>query len=133
MHFGTLVDFVHRTAFDFLQDPEQGGAFLRAFSAPQCIPQTIYLQVHIAELRLFGIRDKWFRTLNDPEVLVKIMHQIWHAEYTMGVSQKTLCGLVDTVVNRINRNYEYEHTGSHWSARWGHLQSSHREPSPIRI
>ena len=106
----TTVDFIHRTALDFMRDRGQGGVFLEANLPLEFIPQVTLAQVSIGILRLFGCRDR---------TVTPIMREISRAENQTGVAQLRLCELLDITMSRIDRTDVVKNTDSHWSARWG--------------
>lgn len=109
------VDFVHRSAVDFMHDPNQGGAFLKDNKLDNFHPQVLYVKVLIARIRLFGLRE------NDS---IDIMSNIARAERDTKVPQTTLCNLLENTMSRIDRDYGDSHDDSHWSERWGGVPGS---------
>ena len=115
------VDFIHRTAHDFMRDPAQGGSFLRANIPSGFHPQVSYVKVLLAKLRIFG--SNYDLNVDD------IMNEIRSAEDETGVAQTRLCDLMDDVMSRIDRIRGAWPTGTHWSIRLGDplWSSMHKE------
>lgn len=111
------VHFVHRSAVDFMHDPNQGGAFLKDNKLDNFHPQVLYVKVLIARIRLFGLRD-------NHDSIIKIMSNIARAERDTQVPQTTLCNLLENIMSRIDQRYRDPHDDSHWSERWGDLPES---------
>lgn len=107
------VDFVHRTALDFLQDPRHGGAFLIAHSPSDFDPRVSYVKVSLAKMRLFGIQCQWYADY--------IMYEMSRAERQTGVAQEQLCELIDVVMSTIDHTHPDWRPESHWCTRWGDL------------
>ncbi len=107
------VEFVHRTAIDFMQDQRQGGAFLKASSPPEFDPQVSYVKVSLAKLSLFGRRyDKH---------VIEIMSQMWDAENRVGVAQEYLCEFINDAMSNIDLTHPDWDPDSPWCTRWGSL------------
>lgn len=109
------VNFVHRTAIDFLRDPSQGGAFLKAHIPENFDPQVSYVKVSLAKLRLFGVQCSGY--VDD------IMGQMWEAENDTGVAQEQLCELIDDVMSKTDSKHPDWRPDSHWCTRWGGLSN----------
>ena len=118
------VDFIHRTARDYMRDAAQGGTFLKANTPLNFHPQVSYVKVLLAKARLFG----------SPHTYVdSMMYSMRLAEYKTGVAQTQLCHLMDDVMSGIDRNYGARPTHIHWSIRWGGTlwSSMHEELSIV--
>lgn len=55
LQLSSTVNFIHRTAVDFLRSPELGGKFLQANLPPEFDPQVLYVKSSIAKLRLMPL------------------------------------------------------------------------------
>ena len=121
LHRKVTVNFIHRTARDFVQDSAQGGTFLKANTPSGFHPQASYVKVQLAKARLFGFSG---------EDVDDIMWKTGVAEDMTGVAQTRLCDLIDDVMSRIDRTCGPWPTISHWSKRirWArdNLRSMHR-------
>ena len=108
------VNFIHRTARDFMRDAAQGGAFLKANTPSGFHPRVSFVKVLLAKARLFGSNDK-----RNFDVGVHIMMiNIRLAEKETQVAQTQLCDLTDDVMSRIDRICGPWPTNTHWSVRW---------------
>ena len=108
------VDYIHRTARDFMLDSTQGGTFLKANIPSGFHPQVSYIKVLVAKLRLFGC----LRYSNRHPTPDDIMKNIRLAEDETGVAQTGLCDLIEDVMSRIDRTCGPWPTNIHWSVRW---------------
>lgn len=109
------VEFVHRTAIDFLQDPRRGGAFLKASSPTDFDPQVSSVKASLARLSLSGTKcDKYVQ---------EIMTQMWDAENRTGVAQEHLCEFKDDVMSNIDLTHPDWGPDSPWCTRRGSLVS----------
>ena len=115
------VDFIHRTARDFMRDGAAGGAFLKANTPSGFHPQVSFVKVLLAKKRLFE---------SEPGNAEGIMDAIRSAENQTGVAQIQLCDLMDNVMGRIDRTCGSWPTKTHWSIRWGDIwwRYMHEEP-----
>ena len=115
------VDFIHRTAFDFVRHSKQGVAFLKANSPPDFNALATYFKVQLAKLRLLGL------IVNKSYVYV-LMENLRAIEDQNGVVQLELCELLDAVMYHIDQTHRNRPLDSHWSARWGQLKSKSIRP-----
>lgn len=106
------VHFVHRSAVDFMRDPNKGGAFLEANTPDSFHPQVFYVKVLLADMRLFGLLDR-YGAIDD------VMYSMSLAEHETKLAQTTLCNLLENIMSRIDQKYGGSHDDSHWSERWG--------------
>ena len=112
LHHEVSVDFIHRTARDFMRDSTQGGTFLKANTPSDCHPLVSHVKVLLARIRLF-------RAFGDLYEVDELMRETLLAERVTGVAQTRLCELIDDVMSRIDRKCGTWPTDSHWSVRWG--------------
>ena len=103
------VDFIHRTARDFMQNFAQGGTFLKASIPSNFHPSVSWVKVLLAKARLFGQASKY---------IYPMMENIRLAEDETGVAQTRLCDLMDDVMSGIDRTCGPWPTNTHWSIRW---------------
>ena len=111
------VDFINRTARDFMRDTAQAGAFLKVNTPSGFHPQVLYVKVLLAKKRLLGDRGN-----RDLLAVDNIMWEFYEAECETNVAQSRLCELIDDVMGRIDRTYGQRrptntHTQTHWSIR----------------
>ncbi|KAL8827114.1 MAG: hypothetical protein Q9191_003386 [Dirinaria sp. TL-2023a] len=116
------VNFIHRTALDFMRHAGQGKAFLQANTPSDFDPQVSYVKMLLARLRLFGVEQ----TSLDVD---DIMRHTWVAEKKTRVPQTALCDLIDHTLRRIDekshradRKKKTWPPNSHWCTRWGMLK-----------
>lgn len=114
---GFTIEFVHRTAFDFMQDPATGGVFLKTKTPPHFYPCVSYVKILLVNTRLFGFK----RGALDFEGKFGIMTLTSEAECLTGVAQMRLCELIDQTMARIDRNRPNWHPDSYWCVHWGPL------------
>ena len=105
------VNFIHRTAVDFMHHENAGGTFLRINAASGFNVEVFHVKVLLVRLRLFGYR----RSVED------LMHAIWLAENRTGKEQTTLCQLLDSIMWKLDQKYFDKKWSKkhHWSTRWG--------------
>lgn len=108
-----FVDFVHRTAVEFLRHTERGGKFLDANLSPDFDPQILYVKVLLGRLRLLGPKN--YLNINE------IMEQVALAEDRTGMAQTKLCELIDRTMSIIDHGHSDWHPKSHWCTRWWNL------------
>lgn len=117
------VDFIHRTARDFMRDAAQGGAFLEGNTPSGFHPRVSFVKVLLAKLRLFGCNN----STRDPNATIHdIMMYIRLAEDETEVAQTQLCNLTDDVISRIDRVCGPWPTNTHWSVHWADRPSNWR-------
>ena len=117
------IDFIHRTARDFMKYSAQGASFLEVNTPLDFHPQVSYVKVLLAKTRLFG---------NMHDNVDWILSSVRSAEDQTEVAQTGLCELIDDVMSRIDRNRGSWPTNTHWSIRWGQSPwpSMHKELLP---
>ena len=109
------VDFIHRTARDFMQDPAQGGAFLKANTPSGLDPHVSGIKVLLVKVTLVV-----FRIDLVPVFVHDMMENLCLVEDETGVAQTQLCNLIDDVMSRIYRiYYKQQPTDPNWSSYWG--------------
>ena len=118
----TTVDFVHRTAVEFLEGSIPGKEFLQINSPPNFDPQVLYVKALLGVLK----SRKWSedRYVNDG-CLGNIMLEAASAEHSTGKVQISLCELIDHTMSIIDRQYLDWCANTHWCTRWGHLARLH--------
>ena len=106
------VNWIHRTAFDFMISSEQGKAFLSINAAKGFVPEIAYCKVLLIKARLFG--------LPGPSRLGPRGEDIIHCMKSMeeaGVRQIGLWRLIDSTVSSIYRRFP-QRTDEHWTTEW---------------
>lgn len=110
------VDFVHRTAVDFLKKLGPGRAFLDANLSLESDPLNCYVKAMLGELRLWGLGKRHISIDID-----EIMIGVFIAEDQTGMAQTNLCELIDCTMSVLDRKHSRWCPDSHWCTRWGKL------------
>ncbi|KAG8525713.1 uncharacterized protein KY384_000473 [Bacidia gigantensis] len=110
------VDFIHRTAVDYIRDHEKGKAFIRANNPPRFHRHVHRAKVSLARLRLFG---------PESDDIEGVMFDIWLAEHETAVAQPGLLNMLDNIMWKLDHRY-YGHKETHWSSRWKRLCMKHK-------
>ena len=127
LELDTTVNFVHRTAADFLKNPGPGKAFLDTNSSPVFDPQVQYLKAKLGGLRLteeLTLREgiNWNsrrnRRVNNID---RIMREVADLEDSTRMPHVRLCELIDRTMSNLDRKHPFWSSGSHWCTRWGQL------------
>ena len=113
------VDFIHRTAVDFVRNSQQGEAFLTANVPHDFDVRVCRVKIELIKLSLLGLPDEIYVPGN-------IMIRIARIEKMTGVANSKLCGLVDLTMSRIDRRHPHWRPDSHWCMRWGKLAEIHQ-------
>lgn len=117
----THVDFIHRTAVDFLETTGPGKKFLEDSSAPEFDPQILSIKALLGILRLMGPMS--YPISYHPRVSLDsiddIMPEIAKVEDRAGRPQTRLCELVDGTMSVSDRLHSRWRPNSHWCMRWG--------------
>ena len=108
IHESVRVDFIHRSAVDFVRDCEQGRVFIKANDPSQFHPQVLLAKVLLARTKLYE---------HSYEDLRKLMQSIWLAEHETAVAQPSLLRILDTIMWKLDHD-KHGHNESHWSIRW---------------
>ena len=117
----TTVDFVHRTAVEFLENFESGKDFLRAKSSPNFDPQVSHIKALLGKAKVTG----------DLEDVDEIMFEAADVEDRTGMAQTSLCELIDRTVSIIDHKHPDYCPDSHWCTRFGKLAKLyHNENEP---
>ena len=119
----TSVNFVHRTAVDFLKITGPGRKFLEDNLSPDFDPQVFYIKASLGILRLLGPMSH--PNKNNTRISLhnidNIMESVAISEYRSGRPQTRLCELVDGTMTISDRLHSQWRPDSHWSMRWGRL------------
>lgn len=119
--FHTRVNFIHRTAVDFLETTGPGSKFLEDCSAPDFDPQIFSIKASLGILRLMGPMSH--PIIYDGELSLDyidyIMDEVADVEDRAGRPQTRLCELVDGTMSISDRLHSRWRPNSHWCMRWG--------------
>ena len=127
----THVDFIHRTAVDFLETTGPGRKFLEDSSAPEFDPQISSIKASLGVLRLTGPISHLMDLMSHPIIfdmgldsIDDIMDEVANVEDRAGRPQTRLCELVDGTMSISDRLHSRWRPNSHWSMRWGIMAES---------
>ena len=111
------VNFVHRTAVEFLEN-SPGKDFLLANSSPNFDPQVSYVKALIGGMKvMMHLKDEVDD--NGMSNVDRIMYEVAALEDATGKQQINLCELIDRTMSIIDRKHPDYYPGSHWCSRWG--------------
>ena len=129
LHRCTQIGFLHRTAFDFFKDNEQGQDFLNIHTTTSTHPQVLYVKALLAKLRTFPLStDK--RQIR--ESIRSIMENASVAEEATGVAQLALMDLVNRSIILLWDRSLGQPSNIHWCKVWAKpLHSSMRNQHVI--
>ena len=116
LHDSTRVEFLHRTAFDFFNDNEQGKEFLNIHTIANTHPQVLYVKALLAGLRIFPV-SKDNRPVQDS--IASIMRNASAAEEATGVAQLALMDLINRSVTLLWEHIPGQPPNLHWCRVWG--------------
>ena len=105
----TRVDFLHRTAYDFFQDNEQGKLFLAANTSTNPHPRVLYVKASIANAVMFPLDDSRIQLCID-----NAMYHTRVAEEEIGFAQPALMDLFDRSITLLYKQYAAQPSESHW-------------------
>ena len=111
------VNFVHRTAVEFLEN-SPGKDFLLANSSPNFDPQVSYVKALLGGMKvMMHLKDEVdeYGMSN----VDRIMYEVAAVEDATGKQQINLCELIDRTMSIIDRKHPDFHPSSHWCSRWG--------------
>ena len=111
----TTVEFLHRTAFDFFKDNEQGKEFLKVNNSANQHPQVLHVKALLAELVVFPL------LANDDKVrhsISVIMLFASNAEDETGVAQAALMDLLDRSITMLCERSRDKPPDIHWCKLW---------------
>lgn len=111
----TQVDFLHRTAFEFFKDNEQGKKFLEINAPMNLHPRVLYIKALLADLVVFPVPT------DDRQVtysIMRIMNSASIAEDETGVAQLDLMGLLDRSVAMLCQRCPGQPSNQHWCRAW---------------
>lgn len=118
LELNTTVDFVHRTAIDFLTAFDKGREFLRANLSPDFDTQDLYVKASLEKLRL----PRHIKLHGSYQVGINIiMRFVAEIEDRTGTAQTRLCELIDHTMSSLDHGHPDWRPNSHWCARWGKL------------
>lgn len=109
------VDFLHRTAFEFFTDNNQGKEFLRMYASANPHPQILYVKALLAILIVFPLPS------DDNKVQISIdLIMTWasFAERVTGVAQPALMDLINRSITLLYERSRDQQPHSHWCRVW---------------
>ena len=112
----TRVEFLHRTAFDFFKENEQGKEFLKTHTIANSHPQLLYTKVLLAKLVIFPVPT------NNELVQVSIESIMFNAslvEAAIGVAQLALMHLINRSITLLWEHVPGQPSSLHWCKVWG--------------
>ena len=138
------VDFIHRTAVDFLRQSKQGQIFLGAMSQSCPSPHSLYVRALLAKVNLLGFPEKPANVDANFEKDVELsahpylgdrcddfadrvarifvcetMQNLSLGDWATGAAQASLCDDVDRTLATVSNRYQGVFPMSHWSTHWG--------------
>lgn len=126
LQLDTRVDFIHRTAVDFLETTGPGRKFLEDSSVPEFDPQIFSIKASLGILRLMGPMSHFMGHMSHPisydmslDDIDEIMEKVADVEDRAGRPQTRLCELVDGTMSISDRLHSRWRPNSHWCMRWG--------------
>ena len=123
----TRVEFLHRTAFDFFNDNEQGKKFLKIHTTANIHPRVLYVKAWLANLRIFLVSMK-YRPIQD--LIRWIMKNASFAEQATGVAQLALMDLVDRSITLLWEHTPGQPANLQWYSVWGKPKAG---PFPTKV
>ena len=112
----TRVEFLHRTAFDFFNDNEQGKEFLKIHTTANTHPQVLYVKSLLADFRIFPVAT------DNSVVQGSIRSIMWNAFFTeqaTGVAQLALMDLIDRSITLLWKHTPGQPANLQWYSVWG--------------
>ena len=110
-------EFLHRTAFDFFKDNEQGKAFLETHATANPHPQVLHSKALHAVLTTFPVSmdDNAVQTHMDD-----VMYGAAEAENETGAARPALMDIIDRSVTLLWEQNAEMPSDVHWSRKWGY-------------
>ena len=109
------VEFLHRTAFDFFKNNEQGKGFMKVNNPANSHPQVLRVKAELAGLIVFPVSP-------DDDVVTDSLEEIMSgaltAEDATGVAQPALMDLVDRSITKLCERSRDLAPDIHWSRVW---------------
>ena len=109
------VEFLHRTAFDFFKNNEQGKGFLKVNTSANSHPQMLRVKALLADLIVFPVSPDDDDVTNS---LDGIMFSASIAEDETGVAQPALMDLVDRSITKLCERSRGLAPDIHWCKVW---------------
>ena len=124
------VQFLHRTAADFLEYNSQGQEFLKVNTPQDFKPYKAYIDGRLAQLIVLPPPKDSVRPLRlYREEACNIMAAARDLEWENRMANVVLLDKVDRITAIVDQQYERYSPGSHWCTRWGGLAPTTPEPS----
>ena len=115
-HQRTEVDFLHRTAFEFFKDNEQGKKFLEINAPKSPHPRVLYIKALLADLMVFPVPTVNRQVAHS---IIWIMNSASIAEDETGVAQLDLMDLLDRSIAMLCQRCPGQPSNQHWCRAWG--------------
>ena len=116
LHRCTRVEFLHRTAFDFFHDSEQGKEFLKIHTIANSHPQVLYVKALLAEIRIVPVATDKSYVQNS---ITLIMRNASVAEEATGVAQLALMDLINRSITLLWEHSPGQPSNLPWCRVWG--------------
>ena len=137
------VNFIHRTAAEFLTKNKQGQSFLDVCPQSRPSPYASLVMARLAKVRLLGLPEKppnaedlfarlsnvWEATIEERwdytrkgiarDFIDGLMDLLRLDEWLLNSASVSLCHDVDLTLTTVYRRYQVEPLVEHWSMRWG--------------
>ena len=115
LQYSTRVEFLHRTAFDFFNDNEQGKEFLKIHTIVNTHPQVLYVKALLAHLRILPVS----KDNTDLQYSIEsIMRNASVAEEATGVAQPVLMELIDRCITLLWEHSPGKPSNLPWYRTW---------------
>lgn len=140
------LEFLHRTALDFLRESEPGKRFMTANTPLGWNPYEPYVKALLAKVSLLGFpkcHTDMKMDLRHPEEVIpeevsqsvyvgEIMHKVVLAERYNGTAQIALCEHVDRTLTIAHQQTFGRSVDMHWYTQWGYEYGTTSEKSGER-
>ena len=153
----THVEFVHRTAMDFLRQSKQGRLFLEKNAKSCSSPRSTYVRALLAKVTLLGLREiphsteanfrdenrliamtnfgAWYNDSVDTtgyHIVNNIMGHVFWEEWNTAVAQVSLCDDVDRTLANVWQRYLDSSPDSPWFTRRTRIKGV-SGPAPVPL
>ena len=109
------VEFLHRTAFDFFNDNEQGKEFLEIHTIANSHPRVLYVKALLAALRIFPVSKD--NSLVQESIRLIMINASFTEEAT-GVAQLALMDLINRSITLLWEHTPGQPPNLHWYRVW---------------
>ena len=121
LHNCSRVGFLHRTAFDYFLENEQGKEFLKTHSTASPHPQILYIKALLAVPVIIPFRAD---LLHHQNLIDVIMYNASITEVATEVAQPALMELIDQSITLLWEQSMDWSSNLHWCRAWGHAYNS---------